>query len=255
MLVIDEAAGLIRIIEEGREIEVHPLSSAEAFSEISRVWLKSGWFAKHVYSFTWLGRPIIQLPEDIVRIQEVICRVRPEIIVETGVAHGGSLVFYASLLRLLGGGRVIGVDVEIRPHNRRAIESHELAPLITLVEGSSTSPQAVSQVRDLVGTGKRVLVVLDSKHTKDHVLDELRAYAPMISVGSYVIAADGIKELVAGGPGTQPDWVWNNPKAAAAEFVAGISDYVIEEPDFSFNEGSVRHWISHWSGGFVKRIR
>src|ERR1700682_3929200 len=118
MLVIDEANGVLRIVEGDCDLRVHPLSSAEAFSEISRVWLKSGWYAKHVYSFTWLGRPIIQLPEDLIRIQEVIYRIRPELIIETGIAHGGSLVFYASLLKLLGEGRVIGVDVEIRPHNR-----------------------------------------------------------------------------------------------------------------------------------------
>jgi cephalosporin hydroxylase len=254
MLVIDEANGLLKIVENDRVLRTHSLSSAEAFAEISRVWLKSGWYAKHVYSFTWLGRPIIQLPEDLVRIQEVIYRVRPELIIETGIAHGGSLVFYASLLKLLGEGRVIGVDVEIRPHNRLAIEAHELFPLITLVEGSSTAPVVVDQVRALAASAKRVLVILDSNHTKDHVLAELEAYAPLVSVGSYAIATDGIKKLVAGGSRTEPDWTWNHPKAAAEAFVARHPDFVIEEPEFSFNEGQVDRWVSHWSGGFVKRI-
>jgi cephalosporin hydroxylase len=255
MLVIDEADAVLRIVENGRELSVHPLSSPEAFSEISRVWLKSGWYAKHMYSFTSLGRPIIQLPEDLVRMQEVIYQVRPEIIIETGVAHGGSLMFYASLLKLIGGGRVIGIDVEIRPHNRSAIETHELAPMITLIEGSSIAPGTIDEVRAQVAPGKRVLVVLDSNHTRSHVLAELEAYAPMVSVGSYAVATDGVKELVAGGPRTEPDWAWDHPKAAAEAFVARNPDFVIEEPKFRFNEGEVDRWISHWSGGFVKRIR
>jgi cephalosporin hydroxylase len=255
MLVIDEAEHLLRVVRDGRDVQVYPLSSAEAFAEISRVWLKSGWYAKHVYSFTWLGRPIIQLPEDLVRIQEVIYRIRPEVVIETGIAHGGSLVFYASLLKLLGGGQAIGVDVEIRPHNRAAIEAHELFPLITLIEGSSTAPAVIDQVRAHVGAGKRVLVILDSDHTKRHVLAELEAYAPLVSVGSYIIATDGIKELVAGGPRTEPEWGWDHPKAAAEAFVERNSDFVIEEPGFCFNEGAVDRWVSHWSGGFVKRIR
>jgi cephalosporin hydroxylase len=255
MLVIDEANGLLKIVENDRVLQTHSLSSAEAFGEISRVWLKSGWYAKHIYSFTWLGRPIIQLPEDLVRIQEVIYRIRPELIIETGIAHGGSLVFYASLLKLLGEGRVIGVDVEIRPHNRLAIEAHELFPLITLIEGSSTAPAVVDQVRALAASVNRVLVILDDNHTKDHVLAELEAYAPLVSVGSYAVATDGIKELVAGGPRTQPEWGWDHPKAAAEAFVERNPDFVIEEPGFRFNEGIVDRWVSHWSGGFVKRIR
>jgi cephalosporin hydroxylase len=253
--VIDEAAGIVRIVENGREVSVHPLSSPEGFAELSRLWLKSGWYVKHSYSFTWLGRPIIQLPEDLIRIQEVIYRTRPQIIIETGVAHGGSLIFYASLLRLLGGGRVIGIDIEVRPHNRAAIEAHELQPYITLIEGNSITPPIIDRVRAEVKEGQRVLVVLDSKHTKDHVLAELEAYAPLVSVGSYAIATDGIKELVAGGPRTENDWTWDNPKAAAEAFVARNSDFVIEEPSFLFNEGRVDRWITQWSGGFVKRIR
>ena len=255
MLVIDEDNGLLKIVENDRVLQTHPLSSAEAFYEISRVWLKSGWYAKHVYGFTWLGRPIIQLPEDLVRIQELVYHLRPQIIIETGVAHGGSLVFYAGLLKLMGEGRVIGVDVEIRTHNRSAIEAHALAPLITLIEGSSTAPEIVEQVRASVAPGKRVLVILDSNHSKDHVLAELEAYAPLVSVGSYAIATDGIKELVAGGPRTEPDWASNHPKAAAEAFVARNPEFVIEEPRFQFNEGAIDRWIGHWPGGFVKRIR
>ncbi len=180
-----------RTIEGDRDVQVHSLFSAEAFYEISRIWIKCGWYVKHVYSFTWLGRPIIQLPEDLIRIQEVFCRVRPQVIIETGVAHGGSLVFYASLLKLLGGGRVIGIDTEIRPHNRAAIETHELSPQITLVEGNLIAPDIVARVHAMVEPGQRVLVILDSDHTKAHVLSELEPYAPLVSVASYAISADG----------------------------------------------------------------
>ncbi len=150
---------------------------------------------------------------------------------------------------------MIGIDVEIRPHNRSAIEAHELAPMITLIEGSSIAPATIDEVRAQVAPGKRVLVVLDSNHTRSHVLAELEAYAPMVSVGSYAVATDGIKELVAGGPRTDPNWTWDHPKAAAEAFVAQNPNFVIEEPEFQFNEGQVDRWISHRSGGFVKRIR
>ena len=254
-MVIDEAAGIIRTVQDGRDLSVQSLSSPEAFAELSRLWLKSGWYVKHSYSFTWLGRPIIQLPEDLIRIQEVIYQTRPQIIIETGIAHGGSLIFYASLLKLLGGGRVIGIDIDIRSHNRAAIEAHELYPYITLIEGSSIAPPIIDRVQGEVKDGERVLVVLDSNHTKDHVLAELEAYAPLVSVGSYAIATDGIKELVAGGPRTENNWAWDHPKAAAEAFVARNSNFVIEEPPFMFNEGRVDRWITQWSGGFVKRIR
>src|SRR5262249_43647098 len=158
--------------------ERHPLGSPEGFAAVSRAWLRCGWDAKHVYSFTWLGRPGIQLPEDMIRLQEVICQVQPDVIVETGVAHGGSLGFYAGLCRCVGKGRVVGIDVHVRPHNRRAIEEHALAALITLVEGSSTDASVVERVRALVEPGETVMVMLDSCHTKEHVLAELRAYAP-----------------------------------------------------------------------------
>src|SRR5919197_4658487 len=138
----------------------------EAFDIVSRAWLRLGWDVKYVYSFTWLGRPIIQLPEDMLRIQEVIYRLKPDVIVETGVAHGGSLVFYASLCKAMGKGRVIGIDIEIRPHNRLAIEKHELGGYIELFEGSSIDPDVVDRVRRSVSDAQTVIVVLDSDHTK-----------------------------------------------------------------------------------------
>ena len=233
----------------------HALASPEAFEALSDAWLRCGWDVKHVYSFTWLGRPVIQLPEDLVRLQEVVYRVRPDVVVETGVAHGGSLVFFASLFQALGHGRVIGVELELRAHNRAALEEHELFHRIALVDGSSTAPETVAQVRALVAPGERALVVLDSCHEKAHVLAELEAYADLVPVGSYLVACDGIMGRLGDAPRSSGDWSWNNPEAAAAEFVAGRDDFVLETPPFAFNEGAVRRPVTYWPGAWVKRVR
>ncbi len=241
-------------VSEGGRTEQLAMGDPRAFSLLSRLWLRSGWDLKYVYSFTWLGRPIIQLPEDLLRLQEVIYAVRPDVLIETGVAHGGGLVFYATLCRAIGRGRVIGIDIEVRPHNRRAIESHELRPLITLVEGGSTDAAVVAKIREQIRPGERVMVLLDSNHTKQHVLEELRAYAPLVSVGSYVVAMDGIMGQVAGAPRTAPDWSWNNPSEAALEFVREDPRFRIEEPAFVFNEGGVRERVTYWPNGYIRRI-
>ncbi len=245
----------VTVSKAGKVVAVHDVGSPEAFAILSELWLRSGWDTKYVYSFTWLGRPIIQLPEDIVRLQEVIYGVKPQVIVETGVAHGGSAVFCASLCKLLGRGRVVGIDIEIRPHNRAAIEAHEVFEFITLIEGNSIDPQVVATVRRLVLPGETVMVLLDSCHTKAHVLSELEAYAPLVTPGSYIVAMDGIMEQLAGAPRTEPDWTWNNPKQAALEFVRTRSEFVIEEPSFLFNEGTTSQRVTYWPSGFIKRIQ
>jgi cephalosporin hydroxylase len=240
--------------QDGLEVR-HALASAAGFAAVSSAWLRAGWDTKYVYGFTWLGRPIIQLPEDMVRIQEVIYALKPDVVIETGVAHGGSLVFYASLLRAMARGRVVGIDIEIRPHNRKAIEAHELAPMITLLEGSSTDSKVVAQVRSLIQPGETVLILLDSNHSKEHVLAELAAYAPLVSIGSYIVATDGIMEQVAGGPRTKPDWKTNNPRQAALEFVSKNPGFAIVRPARPFQEGMVQEPISYWPDGFIKRLR
>ena len=253
MITIDEARGLVTV--EGPEGPVsHSMTSAEGFKIVSDAWVRCGWDAKYVYSFSWMGRPIIQLPDDMVRIQEVIYAVKPDVIIETGVAHGGSLIFYASLCKAMERGRIVGIDIEIRPHNRAAIEAHEMFPLITLIEGSSVEPTIVEQVRGHIKSGETVLVLLDSNHTKEHVLAELEAYGPMVTKGSYIVATDGIMALVVGAPRTQPDWAWNNPLNAAEEFAAAHPEFVIEEPAFPFNEGTTRDRVTYWPSGFLKRI-
>jgi cephalosporin hydroxylase len=252
-LIIDTDARLVvQESAEGRR-EV-PLDSPEAFRLLSQQWLTVGWTQKYSYSFTWMGRPLIQLPEDVLRIQEVIYRVQPDVIVETGVAHGGSLVFYASLCKAMGRGRVIGIDVEIRPHNRRALETHFLKDYITLIEGSSTAPEVVAAVRGAVKPGERTLVMLDSNHSKAHVLAELQAYAPLVSVDSYVVAADGVMAHVAGRPGAKSTWVWDNPIEAVREFAQADPRFCIEEPPLLFNEGTIKDRVTYWPSAYLRRV-
>ncbi|MGI9483338.1 MAG: CmcI family methyltransferase [Hyphomicrobiales bacterium] len=231
------------------------LSTPEAFDIASKAWIRAGWDVKHHYSFSWLGRPVIQLPEDMVRMQELISALGPDVIIETGIAHGGSLIFYASVMEALGHGRIIGIDIDIRPHNRTAIEAHRMFKRIELIEGSSTDNAIVSAVGESVKDDITVLVILDSNHTKAHVLAELNAYGPMVTPGSYIIATDGIMAQVAGGPRTKPDWQWNNPSQAALEFVKENPDFIIETPAFTFNESYVKNPITHYPLGAIKRIR
>jgi cephalosporin hydroxylase len=233
---------------------VYALGSAEGFRLVSRAWLRAGWDAKYVYGFTWMGRPIIQLPDDLLRIQEVVHAVGPDVIVETGIAHGGSLMFYASLCKTMGKGRVIGVDVEIRPANRRAIEAHPLFPYLTLIEGSSIDPAVVARVRAEIGDGDTVLVMLDANHSRAHVAAELAAYAPLVSVGSYIVAADGIMSWLPPAPRTRPEWSWDNPREAVRAFVAADPRFVVEEPPRPFNEGAVTDRVTYWPDAFVRRV-
>jgi len=253
MITIDEKNGLVTV-EGPQGRQSHPMASAEAFKVVSDAWIRCGWDAKYVYGFSWMGRPIIQMPDDMVRIQEILYAIKPDVIVETGVAHGGSLIFYASLCKAMDKGRVIGIDIEIRPHNRTAIEAHEMKPLITLIEGGSTDASTVDQVKALIKPGETVLVLLDSNHLKDHVRAELEAYGPMVTKGSYMLVADGVMAQVAGAPRTGDDWSWNNPLTAIAEYVAAHPEFVIEEPAFPFNEGLVTERVTYWPGGFLKRI-
>ena len=251
MIAIDREAGTLTV--DGRTL---PLESAEAFAILSDAWIDAALRARHLYTFTWLGRPVIQYPEDLVRLQELVYRVQPDVIVETGVAHGGSLVFHASLCKVLGRGRVIGIDVEIRPHNRAAIEAHPLAPLITLFEGDSTDPAVVHAVRASIDPGANALVILDSNHTKAHVLAELEAYAPLAGPGSYVGAMDGhVMEAAASSPRAAADWATNNPNGAVREFAARHPEFVIGEPPFLFNESTLTESVSGFRGGILRRIR
>lgn len=254
MIKVDEKNGLV-IVESEKGISTYDIGSPEAFRILSKIWLRSGWDVKHIYSFTWLGRPIIQLPEDMLRIQEVIYRIKPDVIIETGIAHGGSSIFYASLCKAIGRGKVISIDIEIRPHNRKAIEEHELFKYVTLVEGNSIDEQIVNRVKAMVKPGEHVFVVLDSNHSKQHVLGELYAYSDLVTVDSYIVACDGIMESLVGAPRSNEDWSWNNPKAAAEEFVKTHDNFIIEEPQFRFNEGLITERVTYWPNAFLRRIK
>ncbi len=186
---------------------------------------------RYSYNFTWLGRPIIQSPEDIVAMQEIIWRVRPNLIVETGIAHGGSLMLWASMLKLLGNeGHVLGIDVDIREHNRVEIERHPLYPGITMIQGSSVDPAVVERVRSFAAQVERVMVVLDSNHTHDHVLKELEQYSPLVKRGSYLVVFDTVVEDMP--DGSFPDRPWgkgNNPKTAVREFLGHNDRFEVDE--------------------------
>jgi len=172
----------------------------------------------YTYNFTWLGVPVIQYPQDLVALQELVWRVRPDLIIETGVAYGGSAIFFASLLEQLGAGRVLAIDVDIRAHNRRAIEAHPLAERIDLVEGSSTDPHVV-EIAQRAAAGRRAFVSLDSNHSHEHVLRELELYSPLVRRGSYLVVFDTLVEQL---PGDVPDRPWgkgDNPLTAVREFL------------------------------------
>ena len=253
MMKIDEKAQTLTVVENGEDKSL-PLYSDEAFSKIADLYLKVGWVQKYTYTFSWMGRPVIQLPDDMIRLQEVIYDLKPDVIVETGVAHGGSLIYYASLCKAMGKGRIIGIDIEIRPHNRKAIESHELFEYIELFEGSSVDPSIVDAVKSSVGDAKTVLVLLDSNHTYAHVMDELKAYACLVTPGSYIVSTDGVMRDVADTPRGQAEWVTDNPANAAEDFAKDRPEFEIQQPPWPFNESTLSDNISHWPSAWLKRI-
>lgn len=212
--------------------------------------LRKSVHVKYSYNFTWLGRPIIQYPQDIIAMQEIIWRVKPDLIIETGIAHGGSLIFYASMLELLGGdGHVVGIDIDIRKHNRAEIERHPMFKRITMIEGSSTDEKIAEEVRQMAGE-RRVLVCLDSNHTHEHVLRELELYAPLVSVGSYCVVFDTIIEDMPKGTYNDRPWdVGNNPKTAVQAYLKENDEFVVDE------EIENKFLITVASGGYLKRIK
>jgi len=206
---------------------------------------------KYSYNFSWMGRPIIQYPQDIIAMQEIIWNLKPDLIIETGIAHGGSLIFYASMLELLGGkGKVLGIDIDIREHNRREIETHPMFKHITMIEGSSIDDRVIEQVRKFANGKKRVLVCLDSLHTHDHVLRELEAYTPMVSLGSYCVVFDTIVEDMPDEYSHDRPWgKGNNPKTAVWKFLKGNDRFVIDK------EIENKLLISTCPDGYLKCVR
>ena len=205
---------------------------------------------KYSYNFSWMGRPIIAFPQDMMAMQELIWNIKPDLIVETGVAHGGSIIYYASLLELIGNeGLVVGIDIDIRKHNRDLIEAHPMMKRIQLIEGSSVGAEVMAQVKALAASRKTVMVCLDSNHTHDHVLEELRLYHPLVTSGSYLVVFDTVVEDM------PADWDWsprewglgNNPKTAVREFLKANDDF---EVDASID---YKLLISVAPGGYLRR--
>ncbi|OUR98791.1 hydroxylase [Halobacteriovorax marinus] len=239
--------------EENGTSKTMDLYSDEAFEIISHHWVKTGWNQKYPYSFSWMGRPVIQLPEDMIRIQEVIYNVKPDVVIETGIAHGGSLIYYASILKAMGKGKVVGIDIDIREHNRKEIEAHELYSYITMYEGSSIDPEIVEKVRSEIKPGDKVLVLLDSNHLKGHVYEELKAYNSMVTPGSYIVATDGLMEYVYDVPRGTDSWKQDNPVEAVNDFLKESDDFVLEQPAWPFNESTLTKNITHWPSAYLKR--
>lgn len=216
---------------------------------MSNDWLLRSLPRRYSYNFRWMGRPIIQYPQDMIAMQEILWEVRPDLIVETGIAHGGSLVYYASLCELMGHGEVLGIDIDIRAHNREAIESHPMSKRIRLLQGSSIDPAIVEQVRQQAA-GKRVLVVLDSNHTHEHVLAELEAYAPLVSAGSYCVVFDTVVEDLPAGLYPERPWdVGNNPKTAVHEFLRRDDRFEIDR------DIEAKIQITVAPDGYLRRVR
>jgi cephalosporin hydroxylase len=247
------------------EDNIRKLGEDKDLQGLSRIWSRVTNQYGYTYNFSWLGRPIIQYPQDIVAMQELIWQIKPDLIIETGIAHGGSLIFSASMLALLdmcdaiesgatldpkqSKRKALGIDIEIRPHNRTAIEAHPMASRIQMIQGSSIAPEIIEQVKQIALGYQRVLVCLDSNHTHDHVLAELEAYAPLVSVGSYCVVFDTIvedmpKEMF-------PDRPWgpgDNPKTA-------VREYLKTHPEFEIDK-SIQHklLITVAPDGYLKRI-
>lgn len=251
-LTIDTKGGTLSV-EDGSGKRQVDLYSKESFDHIARLWTDVGWVRKYSYGFTWMGRPIIQLPDDMVRIQEAIFETKPDVIVETGVAHGGSLLYYASLFQLIGKGRVIGIDIEIRPHNRAAIEAHPLFSRVTLVEGNAVAKETVDRVKSMIIPGEKVMLILDSNHSKGHVASELDAYADLVTPRCYLLVQDGIMSFVAGMPRTGEDWTWNNPLPAIAEFLQKNPGFEPASVPRPFDETEQTPNCTHHPEGWLRR--
>lgn len=252
-LTIDTTLDLATF-EDGSGERTCAFYSKETFEVLSELWLKLGWHQKYSYTFTWYGRPMIQHPEDVLRMQEVIFALAPDVIIETGVAHGGSLVFSATLLKALGKGRVIGVDVEIRPHNRSAIEAHPLSPMIELIEADSVALSTIERIRTSIMPTDKTLIILDSDHSYAHVLKELEAYGPLVSVGSYVVATDGIMQSVFDTPRGKPEWKSDNPVRAVHDFLARHENFKLRPPVWLFNESELDKPITAFPDAWLQRV-
>lgn len=247
------------------ENEIEEISKNTEISKLSQDWISAANQLKYSYHFEWLGRPIIQYPQDVMAMQELIWHIKPDLIIETGIAHGGSIILSASMLALLdmceamdagalwdpkkSNRKVLGLDIDIRQHNREAIDAHPMASRIQMIQGSSIAPEIIEQVKAVAKNYNRVMVFLDSNHTHDHVLAELRAYAPLTSVGSYCVVFDTIIEDIPNAMFLDRPWGrGNNPKTAVWKYLESHTEFEIDK--------SIDHklLISVAPDGYLKRV-
>lgn len=236
--------------EHERAKAIEQMGSDSDLRQLSLNWMIAADKYKYSYNFTWLGRPIIKLPGDITVLQEVIWKTKPDLIIETGIAHGGSLILSASILDLIGHGDVLGIDIDIRPHNRSAIESHPLAHRIQMLEGSSTDSDVIKKVAKVASTKERIMVVLDSMHTHKHVLDELRIYSQFVTLGAHLILPDTFIEYFPKGYYQNRPWdIGNNPMTAMRQFLTETDCFEIDR------SVSNKALISEAIDGYLTRVK
>jgi len=221
----------IKKFENHNSKKIKLMSKDKLLLESSRSWFNQGYNYEYSYHFTWLGRPIIQYPQDILAIQEIIWKIKPDLIIETGIAHGGSLILSASILELIGTGHVLGVDIDIHKHNKIKIEKHPLFKRITMIQGSSIDKKIINQVKKFAVGKRKIMVILDSNHTHKHVLSELKAYSPLVTKGSYLIVFDTVIENLDEKiiQKNRPWGIGNNPKTAVYEFLTKNDRFKIDK--------------------------
>jgi len=225
------------------------MSKDTNLKKLSRAWFDNSFKHEYSYHFTWLGCPIIQLPQDIVALQEIIWKVKPDLIIETGIAHGGSIIFSASLLELIGKGEILGIDIDIRKHNKIEIEKHPMFKRIMMLEGSSIDTNISKKVYEIAKGKKKIMLLLDSNHTHNHVLKELELYSPLISKGSYIIVFDTMIEYMPKGFFKNRPWnKGNNPKTAVQDFLKKNNRFKIDK---TFEQKLL---ITSSPGGYLKCI-
>ncbi len=241
----------VQIFRAEREQYIREMNSDDEFKAVTQDWFLRSVAHRYSYNFSWMGRPIIQYPQDMMAMQEIIWSVRPDLIIETGVAHGGSLIYYSSLMEMMGiAGKVLGIDIDIRAHNRKAIVEHPMATRIELIEGSSVDDEIVARVRDIASRHRRILVCLDFNHSHDHVLEEMRAYAPLVTKDSYLVVFDTVIEEMPACWFTDRPWdKGNNPKTAMAAYLASTDRFVVDSGIDS------RLLISVAPGGYLRCIK
>lgn len=241
----------IRDFINEREARIKGNGNNKALKEAAALFNVESNRAQYSYNFSWMGRPIIQYPQDMIVMQELLWDIKPDLVIETGIAHGGSLIYYASILELIGNGRVLGIDIDIREHNRKEIEKHPMMKRIDMIQGSSISDDTAQQVRDHAKGKEKIIVCLDSNHTHEHVMAELNLYAPLVSLNSYIVVFDTIVEDLPEGYFSQkrPWGISNNPKTAVHEFLKNNDQFVI---DHSIDNKVL---ISVAPEGYLKRIK